>query len=259
MSMNPKHGRGQSLYLSLRQSCARFPVMRATLDLAAVVRDWALDGSTHDLNELDLLYSIQRDPFGTQRECELRRLDCAEHMLGSISNDIVFHNAVEIGCGEGMFSERLAQRCENLLALDLCSWAVERTSTRCSQLAQVRVQQWDLRKDVLPGGHDLIVAIGVLEYIRRPLVLAQVREKLVAALRSGGYLLIGTTHKPQYERPWWGKWFLRGILVNEFVGAHPDLTLQRKVAGQYFLPFTHVLFRKRGATGPPDSSVGGAT
>lgn len=149
-------------------------------------------------------------------------------MLDQVRGIRRFGCALEIGCAEGVFTEILADRCDSLLATDFSEVALARARQRCQWGEHVSFAQMDLRNDPLPGNFDLIVAIHVLEYIKNPLTLRRVRDKLVRGLRSGGYLLIGscTGDNEFRERLWWSRYMLRGgRRINAFVSAHPQLTI----------------------------------
>jgi 2-polyprenyl-3-methyl-5-hydroxy-6-metoxy-1,4-benzoquinol methylase len=111
--------------------------------------------------------------------------------------------------------------------MDLSPTALARAQARREWPDRVRFAQFDLRRDSLPGGFDLIVIAAVLEYMPNPLTLYRVRRKLVDALRSGGYLMVETTRQTGVtallERSWWSSWLLRGKWINQFVTKHPLL------------------------------------
>jgi hypothetical protein len=91
----------------------------------------------------------------------------------------------------------------------------------------------------------LIVAVGVLEYLRRPSALRQATAKLVEGLQPGGYLLVGNTVAgPQVEQSRWGRWLIRGTWINVFVSEHPQLQVISRATDQCACPFEHVLLRK---------------
>jgi len=149
-------------------------------------------------------------------------------MLDSVRQAAQFGCALEIGCAEGTFTQILANRCDSLLATDFSEDALARARQNCKDRQQVSFAPLDLRNDPLPGVFDLIVAIHVVEYIKNPLALRKVRDKLVRGLRIGGYLLLGscTGDNEFREGFWWSRYMLRGgRRINEFFAAHPDLAI----------------------------------
>lgn len=95
--------------------------------------------------------------------------------------------ALEIGCGKGEFSQRLAQRSERVLALDLSPEMIRIARARFSHLTNVEFQIADFMSyDLPPEGFDCIATIATLHH----LPLREALLKLKAALKPGGVLLI---------------------------------------------------------------------
>ena len=72
--------------------------------------------------------------------------------------------ALELGCGEGIFTELLAPRCGSLLALDISSTAVTRAKNHLRGSPQVTVEERALPAAMPRGPFDLVVASDVLYY-----------------------------------------------------------------------------------------------
>lgn len=163
-------------------------------------------------------------------------------MLDSVRGGTKFKRALEIGCAEGVFTEALASRCESLVGLDNSPTALARARQRCGRLESVQFQQYDMRRDPLPGTFDLIVVVALGNLVL-PREFRQVCEAMVDALRPGGYLLVGELRGAEvYENSWWAKrLFLGGKWILEFINNNPAL----KRVGEYNLdPWMHTLFRK---------------
>jgi len=133
----------------------------------------------------------------------------------------------EIGCAEGTFTAMLASRCDSLLAVDISPTALDRARTRCNAVSHVRFAEWDLRRDTPTDVFDLVVVMDVLTYFARLSALRKARDKLVAAARPGGYLLIANPRQAEiFETAWWGRHLLRGgKWINAFIAEHHDLRL----------------------------------
>jgi SAM-dependent methyltransferase len=146
-----------------------------------------------------------------------------------------FGNALEIGTGDGNFTEVLAPRCRQLLSVDISANALARARERRTWEDHVSFRQWNVRTDPLDGTYDLIVTACVLESIHRPAILAEIRGKLVGALENGGYLLVATTRShPVVETGWLGRRFVRGSLINAYLAAHPVMeTLATRLTDGY--------------------------
>ena len=103
--------------------------------------------------------------------------------------------AVEVACAEGHFTRMLAPRVDELLAVDIAEKAIERAQRRCSDLANVSFSQFDLIKDRLPEGLDLIVCSEVLYYLEDRAALKEVAERFRDALVPEGLLLMAHAYQ----------------------------------------------------------------
>lgn len=159
------------------------------------------------------LYAGQSDPWAYDHDpSELERHQLAAAMLDRIiAEKGLFSRGFEIGCSEGIFTKLLAQRCVSLLAVDFSPVAVERARSQVYSKDSVAVDLWNLRSEPIPPGLDLIVAMDVLRAFVRPGEFHAAREKIVSALRPGGYVLVGD-HKQcdSVENSWWSRHLIRG-------------------------------------------------
>lgn len=86
----------------------------------------------------DALYKDNTDPWQYQsRWYEKRKRDICLAMLPRPS----YNNGIELGCGNGVFSELIAQRCHALLSIDANQHAVDLATQRLANLCHVRVKQ----------------------------------------------------------------------------------------------------------------------
>lgn len=175
----------------------------------------------------DLIYRSMHDPW--QHETDPIEQDCHRkqiEMLDEVREGKSFHRGLEIGCGEGLYSQALAGRCESLLAVDISPTAVKRAQGRQSWPGHVRFNLFDLRSEPIPGQYDLIVLDNVLETFSRRATFRAIREKLAGALTPNGYLLVVVRDRPAVfiENSWWGRYLIRGKWINVFFAEHPCLT-----------------------------------
>jgi len=168
----------------------------------------------------DREFEAKIDPWDYRREAEQERHLAATLMLDSVRDPVPLERAVEIGCAEGMFTELLAPRCRELLAVDLSSVALDRARTRCDARDNVTFQKWDLLRDEDLGSFDLVVAMDVLDYLLRPGDLRHARNRIRSMLRQGGYLLVSTFKQSEvYETAWWRWRIPRGRMINASLEA----------------------------------------
>lgn len=99
-----------------------------------------------------------------------------------------FERALEIGCAEGVFTELLAHRCRELLAIDISEVAVDRATARAGRVPGVRCEQRTLPREFPDGPFDLIVASDVMYYWQLA-DLGDVIPVIEASIAPGGRLV----------------------------------------------------------------------
>jgi SAM-dependent methyltransferase len=201
------------------------------------------DGGSRNRAVVQSDYEGQADPWRyLTSPKEQERFRTQLQLLDEASADSIFESALEVGCGEGAFTELLAPRCRSLLAADISSVALGRARARCADQEHVSFREWDVRRDSPPGLFHLIVVAGVFEYFFRPGAIRRARDRLVNALYPGGHLLVETTRaRPEIEDSWWAPLLVRGRWVNEKIARHPQLSLVQVVERGWYVAS---LFRK---------------
>jgi SAM-dependent methyltransferase len=107
--------------------------------------------------------------------------------------------ALEIGCGTGSFSRLLAQRSQNVLALDLSPEMVRVAREHSSEFPNIEFQFADIMIWNSPAAHfDCIATIATLHH----LPLREILLRMKAALKPGGVLLVLDLFEP--GRLWHG-------------------------------------------------------
>jgi SAM-dependent methyltransferase len=93
-----------------------------------------------------------------------------------------------VGCSIGSLTERLAPRCEELLAIDISQTAVDRARRRLADRPNVRVERRTIPREMPDGSFDLIVCSDVLYYLptRR---LRRTLSLLAGRLAPGGAIV----------------------------------------------------------------------
>jgi ubiquinone/menaquinone biosynthesis C-methylase UbiE len=104
--------------------------------------------------------------------------------------------ALDVGCGTGAFSRRLAARAKSVVALDLSSEMIRVAQSRSSQFSNIEFQAGDAMVCDFPSEHfDCIATIATLHHLPLPEVLT----KLKAALKPGGILIIVDLFEPERD------------------------------------------------------------
>lgn len=119
-------------------------------------------------SKMDRVFSRREDPFGYRSTpYETKRLAAMEKAVGERR----FGAALEVGCAEGDFTERLLKRSDKVTAVDISAVALARARARLED-RRVEFIEADIRDWQPPQGlrYDLIVLGDVLYYIDKPLV-----------------------------------------------------------------------------------------
>lgn len=166
----------------------------------------------------DGLYAANADPWAfATSDYERGKYDATLDALAHRR----YAGALEVGCSIGVMSERLAGRCDELLAVDASALALALARARCAGLAQLRFERRVLPADWPSGAYDLIVLSEVLYYWDRPdldRVAALVGRDLVP---GGEVMLVHWTGDTDYP--------LSGDeAVERFIAALPALSVTRQ-------------------------------
>ncbi|HEY0322822.1 MAG TPA: class I SAM-dependent methyltransferase [Pyrinomonadaceae bacterium] len=103
-------------------------------------------------------------------------------------------NALEIGCGKGAFSRRLASRSEHVLALDLSPEMIRIARERSRQFANIDFQVADVvARDFPDEEFDCIATIATMHHLPMKLMLSKCKR----ALKPGGVILILDLDEPE--------------------------------------------------------------
>jgi LmbE family N-acetylglucosaminyl deacetylase/SAM-dependent methyltransferase len=131
------------------------------------------------------MYRLEADPwhFG-DRWYEQRKRDLTMAILPRPR----FRSAFEPGCSIGLLTERLAERCAQLLATDVADVAVEQASRRLSDQSHVRIAKLAVPAQWPPGRFDLVV-LSELGYYCDADDLALLASAARSALSEDGCLV----------------------------------------------------------------------
>lgn len=96
-------------------------------------------------------------------------------------------NALDIGCGSGAFSRRLAERAERVVALDLSPNMIGIAKERSAAFSNIDFQVADVLSWEFPAEHfDCVASIATMHHLPIEEMLIKMRD----ALSRGGALLI---------------------------------------------------------------------
>jgi len=159
------------------------------------------------------LYAASEDPWNfAASEYEQTKYARTLAELGGRT----FRRALEAGASIGVFTEMLADRCEELLAVDVSERAVTAARRRLSGRGHVRVERRTLPEEMPEGPFDLIVASEVLYYFPMEEMLTVLRG-FERELARGGVLLAVHWRRETETYP------LQGDEVHDLLAEHTRL------------------------------------
>ena len=211
----------------IRERAKGIRPLRSAWYMMLVLRERIAYRQASTVAGLDALFAARPDPWDYDSSAEQERHVIAEKLVERIDDPRALDRVIEIGCAEGVFTERLAPRCRSLLSLDVSAAAIERARGRRDWAHSVRFARFDLTADPMPGKCSLVVVMDVLTYFQSVTELRAIRGKIVDAIEPGGWLLVGDVRQRDvYESSWWGKRLLcGGYWICDFMARHEQLTV----------------------------------
>lgn len=199
--------------------------MRSAFYLGMALQQMATD-QWRSPASFDDIFEAQPDPWESSTSAEQERFAVTMSMLDA-SNRAGFESAVELGCAEGIFTERIAPLCRSLEGLDFSEIALERARKRLARYPNVTFRRWDMRNESLRSKYDLIVAMGVITSLYRPGDVRRMCDRIVKAIQPGGFLLFSDVRQSRvFEDAWWGRFVLRGgEQIRRLLSRDPRLEL----------------------------------
>ncbi len=114
-----------------------------------------------DAGYFEKIYSGDADPW--QFEASDYERAKYDRTLAALPRDR-FNRVLEIGCANGALTERLAEYCDQLVAVDIVDRVLERARERCAVLPNVTIMKASIPADRIDGPFDLILLSEVAYY-----------------------------------------------------------------------------------------------
>lgn len=127
-----------------------------------------------------------------------------------------FERALEVGCSIGVFTALLAPSCDELVAVDISSAALERAAVRLAGAPNIALERRRLPEEMPDGPFDLIVCSEVLYYWSSEVVLEGLAG-FERSLEGAGSLLAAHWRRPT-------SYPLQGDAVHDLLYEHTMLT-----------------------------------
>ena len=112
--------------------------------------------------------------------------------LAALPPEREFERVLEVGCSEGVFTERLAEwgRAREIVGVDVAAAAVERSRSRLAGHRRVKLQHGDVLEMEGLGKFDLIFCAETLSHLGRYGRLVEMKERLFSMLAPGGLVVL---------------------------------------------------------------------
>ncbi|WP_076071881.1 class I SAM-dependent DNA methyltransferase [Sphingomonas montana] len=111
-----------------------------------------------------------------------------------------FARVLEVGCSIGVLTQRIAPRCDALVAVDVSATALAQAAERCADLRQVTFAQMAVPDRVPDGVFDLVLLSEVVYYLDSADIV-RLADYLRGAMAAGAHLLLvhwtGVTDYPK--------------------------------------------------------------
>ncbi len=112
-----------------------------------------------------------------------------------------YPRALDLGCGLGLLTERLAQRSQQVVGVDISAVAIRCAEERTQSLRNVSFKQGDITgiDPAMNGTFDLVVVADTLYYLPAPLLdsaLQSLASKISQLLARDGILMIANHYFP---------------------------------------------------------------
>jgi SAM-dependent methyltransferase len=143
---------------------------------------------------LQAVYVERGDPWAsadTRYRYQRRKYDTLVSFLPAGRR---FANALDLGCGLGLLSRRLAERADAVLGIDLAPAAIAAARAAAADCHTLRFEHGDVLAlpRALDGRFDLVVLADVLYYLApfNDAVLGSVADRVARLLAPGGLCLL---------------------------------------------------------------------
>lgn len=139
----------------------------------------------------DALYAADPDPWLSETsEYHLAR----DHAVLATLPQPHYRRGLEVGCATGVLTARLAERCGQLLAIDVAEGALVQARARLQGAGNVRFAArafpGELAQDAPADGYDLILLSEILHYLDAQALVRAVRMTRAVAARGAHVQLV---------------------------------------------------------------------
>jgi SAM-dependent methyltransferase len=138
----------------------------------------------------DAAYSTFDDPWQAASPKYRYQSWKYDHLIESLPGDRRFKHALDLGCGLGLLTSKLAEVADRVTGIDIADEAIARAARRTAGLSNIAYQQGDASElpRSLNGQFDLVVIADTLYYLPPPITAAALKR---ISMRIGELLVPG--------------------------------------------------------------------
>ena len=141
---------------------------------------------THSARLFDISYRLDGDPWSVaDNPYERHKAD----MLLEVVARRRHTNAIDIGCGPGILTQRLAAYCDHILGIDFSPKAISLARERCKDDKHISFAVGDIRNFNHSGKYDLLICAEILYYLN-PQDLDKTLKKIAELAAPDGWLIV---------------------------------------------------------------------
>lgn len=123
---------------------------------------------------------------------EKRKYALKVEILRLVVGDRAGLRALELGCGEGVFTRALAETglAREIVGVDFVPSALARAAELCGDLPGVSFLEMDVTRELPPGPFDLVLCSELIYYLGPLRRVAMFARRLAGILVPGGHVLL---------------------------------------------------------------------
>jgi cyclopropane fatty-acyl-phospholipid synthase-like methyltransferase len=149
-----------------------------------------MKSSSREPLHFEQLYHANPDPWNFATSAyEQQKYDATLEVLGTRR----FMRALEVGCSIGVLTERLAERCEQLIGVDFAPSAIAAARERCAPYPGVTIEQMQVPQQWPEGQFDLILFSEVLYFLNESDLMTICAHTTRSVVPGGRVLLVNYT------------------------------------------------------------------
>ncbi|MEN4041567.1 MAG: class I SAM-dependent methyltransferase [Anaerolineaceae bacterium] len=117
---------------------------------------------SHTAKRFNRFYWLDKDPFGAKdSKYELSKQDRLLEFIAQQENRL----SLDVGCGNGFLSRRIAAHCGQLIGIDFSSKAIQLAQQNCAGVTNISLHVDDIRNYEHAEVFNLIICSEVLYYL----------------------------------------------------------------------------------------------